>query len=76
MSYVFDHGKNTDPLFSQPVGITSSIQFVSHETVSTEREGERVDVCVELFLFNNETVLTHEISFYIVVGVGTASKSY
>ena len=57
-----------------PAGITSSIQFVTPEIVVTEREGEAVDVCVELLLLNNQTVLEHNISFYLIIGSINASK--
>lgn len=57
-----------------PPGITSSVQFVSPEIMLPEREGETVDACVSLLLLNNETVLGHEISFYLRIATGYASK--
>ena len=67
--------QNTSILdFIFPAGITSSIQFVTPEIVLTEREGETVDVCVELLLLNNQTVLEHNISFYLIIENINASK--
>ena len=50
--------------------------FVSPEVTLIEREGEAVDVCVILELLNNETVLMHDINFFVIFTNGPgASKS-